>query len=103
MVRLETTGAEQVATNAGVGGHGDGGRAEACGRHRDRVGAEQTAGTWDVWATSLHNPDFSKYAENCGALGIRVTDAGALDDALRKGLEHDGPALIEIMADPLLV
>lgn len=68
-----------------------------------KISKEQRAGNWDVWATSLHNPDFSKYAENCGALGIRVTDPAQLDDAIRRGLDHDGPALIEIMADPLLV
>ncbi|MCG8467843.1 MAG: thiamine pyrophosphate-dependent enzyme [Gemmatimonadetes bacterium] len=74
--------------------------------HNDELGKiskEQRAGNWDVWETSLHNPDFSKFAENCGALGIRVTEAGQLDEALTRGLAHDGPVLIEIMADPLLV
>src|SRR5258705_6171382 len=47
-----------------------------------KISKEQRAGDWDVWQTSLHNPDFSKYAEICGALGIRVTDAAQLDDAL---------------------
>jgi hypothetical protein len=40
------------------------------------------AGEWEVWQTSLHNPDFSAYARDCGALGIRVTDRALLDDAL---------------------
>ena len=40
-----------------------------------KISKEQRAGAWDVWQTELHNPDFSEYAELCGALGIRVTDA----------------------------
>ena len=40
-----------------------------------KITKEQRAGEWDVWQTSLHNPDFSAFARNCGALGIRVTDA----------------------------
>jgi len=40
-----------------------------------KIAKEQRAGDWDVWQTSLHNPDFSKHAEISGALGIRVTSA----------------------------
>ena len=68
-----------------------------------KISKEQRAGDWDVWQTSLHNPDFSKYAEICGALGIRVTDASQLDDALAAAAAHDGPALIEILTDPELI
>jgi thiamine pyrophosphate-dependent acetolactate synthase large subunit-like protein len=56
-----------------------------------------------VWQTSLHNPDFAAYAELCGALGVRVTAADELDDALSRALGHDGPALVEVMCDPDLV
>lgn len=68
-----------------------------------KISREQRAGAWDVWQTQLHNPDFSKYAELCGALGIRVIEASQLDDALRRALEHDGPAMVEVVADPDLV
>jgi thiamine pyrophosphate-dependent acetolactate synthase large subunit-like protein len=27
-----------------------------------RISKEQRAGEWDVWQTSLHNPDFAEYA-----------------------------------------
>ncbi len=40
-----------------------------------KISKEQRAGNWDVWQTSLHNPDFAKYAELCGALGVRVERA----------------------------
>jgi thiamine pyrophosphate-dependent acetolactate synthase large subunit-like protein len=68
-----------------------------------KISKEQRAGEWDVWQTSLHNPNFAEYANLCGALGIRVTDKGELDDALQRGLAHDGPALIEILTDSQLV
>jgi pyruvate oxidase len=68
-----------------------------------KISKEQRAGEWDVWQTQLHNPDFSKYAEICGALGIRVTEASQLDDAIQRALAHDGPAMVEVMADPDLV
>lgn len=68
-----------------------------------KISKEQRAGEWDVWQTSLHNPDFSKYAENCGGLGIRVTQKDKLDGAMAAALAHPGPALVEIVADPELI
>ena len=68
-----------------------------------KISKEQRAGDWDVWQTSLHNPDFSKYAEICGALGVRVTDAAQIDAALDAAAAHDGPALVEIISDPELI
>jgi thiamine pyrophosphate-dependent acetolactate synthase large subunit-like protein len=68
-----------------------------------KISKEQQAGRWDVWETALHNPDFSEYARVCGALGIRVTTAGELDDAIARGLAHDGPALVEIVTDAELI
>lgn len=68
-----------------------------------KITKEQRAGRYDVWQTSLHNPDFAAYAELCGALGIRVTRADRLDDALARAFGHDGPALVEVVGDPELV
>ena len=68
-----------------------------------KISKEQRAGSWDVWQTELHNPNFAKYAELCGALGIRVTEASELDGAIRRAFEHDGPAMVEVMADAELV
>ena len=68
-----------------------------------KISKEQRAGDWEVWQTSLHNPDFSKYAEICGALGIRVTNASQLDEALTTATAHTGPALIEVLTDPDLI
>ncbi len=68
-----------------------------------KISKEQRAGEWDVWETDLHNPNFAEYAQLCGARGIRVTSATELEDALASALEHDGPALVEIMTDAELV
>jgi thiamine pyrophosphate-dependent acetolactate synthase large subunit-like protein/nitrite reductase/ring-hydroxylating ferredoxin subunit len=68
-----------------------------------KISKEQRAGDWDVWQTTLHNPDFFRYAETCGAFGVRVTDASELDDALTDAIAYDGPALLEVMTDAELV
>jgi thiamine pyrophosphate-dependent acetolactate synthase large subunit-like protein/nitrite reductase/ring-hydroxylating ferredoxin subunit len=68
-----------------------------------KISKEQRAGEWEVWQTSLVNPDFSRYAENCGALGIRVERAEDLDDALARALAHPGPALVEVLTDAELI
>ena len=68
-----------------------------------KISKEQQAGDWDVWQTRLHNPDFSRYAEICGGLGLRVTRAEELDEALARAIEHQGPALVEVMTDAELI
>ncbi|WP_299323999.1 thiamine pyrophosphate-dependent enzyme [uncultured Maribacter sp.] len=68
-----------------------------------KISKEQKAAELDVWKTSLHNANFSKYAENCGALGIRVTKIEELIPALEKLKAHDGPALLEIITDASLI
>jgi thiamine pyrophosphate-dependent acetolactate synthase large subunit-like protein len=68
-----------------------------------KISKEQRSGSWDVWQTSLHNPDFAAYAELCGARGIRVTDPEQLDDALAEALAHPGPSTVEILTDPDLI
>ncbi len=68
-----------------------------------KISKEQRSEHLEVWGTSLQNPDFSKYAEICGAMGIRVTDKSKLDDAIEKALAYDGPSLVEVITDPELV
>lgn len=68
-----------------------------------KISKEQRAANWEVWQTSLHNPDFAAFAELCGVKGIRVTDMAQLDAAISEALAHPGPALVEVMADALLV
>ncbi len=68
-----------------------------------KISKEQRAGEWPVWETDLVNPDFSKFAELCGAKGLKVTRADQLDAAIGEALEHNGPALVEIMTDVELI
>jgi thiamine pyrophosphate-dependent acetolactate synthase large subunit-like protein len=68
-----------------------------------KISKEQRSAELDVWQTSLHNPNFAQFADQVGALGIRVTDRAELDDALTRALAHDGPALVEIVTDVALV
>lgn len=74
--------------------------------HNDELGKiskEQKAGHWPVWQTSLSNPNFADYANNCGGLGIRVKEQSQLADAITQALLFEGPAIVEIMADPELI
>ncbi len=68
-----------------------------------KISKEQRDAHFDVWQTGLLNPDFAAYAELCGAMGVRVESADQLDHALRSGLDHRGPSLVEVIQDPLLL
>ena len=66
-----------------------------------KISKEQRAGRFQVWQTSLHNPNFAEFAQLCGAKGIRVTEPDQVQSAIAEGIKHDGPALIEILTDPM--
>jgi len=68
-----------------------------------KISKEQKAGDWDVWQTSLINPDFADYANLCGALGLSVRKQDELDDAISRALAHNGPSLVEIHSDVELI
>jgi len=68
-----------------------------------KIAKEQRAGDWEVWQTSLHNPDFAQYANICGAFGVRVSTRAELDGAIAAAIAHEGPALVEVITDPELV
>ncbi len=68
-----------------------------------KISKEQRAGEFDVWATSLVNPNFAEYATSCGALGIQVNAREELAQAMQQIMDHDGPALLEIKTDVSLI
>lgn len=68
-----------------------------------KISKEQRAGEWPVWETDLHNPSFAAYAELCGGKGIQVTKAGQLEAAIKEALDHNGPALVEVITDAELI
>ena len=68
-----------------------------------KITKEQRAAEWNVWQTTLHNPNFAAYAKLCGAFGERVDKPEKLDQSVKRALAHDGPALVEIISDPDLI
>lgn len=68
-----------------------------------KISKEQRAGEFDVWQTSLRNPNFAAYAESCGALGLRVQDIEDLDGAMARLFAHKGPACLEVITDVGLI
>jgi len=68
-----------------------------------KISKEQQSINMDIWQTKLSNPNFAEYAKECGGFGIRVTKEDELEIAVKKALEYDGPALVEIICDPELI
>jgi len=68
-----------------------------------KISKEQKAGHWQVWQTSLHNPNFAEYANLCGAKGIRVTRKEDLDESIKQALDYPGPSVVEILSDSELI
>ena len=61
---------------------------------------EQEAYGYPEYRVSFPNPNFADLASSCGGLGIRVKEAGKLDDAIRKALDSPLPAIVEVLVDP---
>jgi pyruvate dehydrogenase (quinone) len=61
------------------------------------VELEMKAGGFLDFATTLHNPDFSKIAEAAGLLGLRAETPEQVEPAIAQALKHDGPALVEVL------
>ncbi len=68
-----------------------------------KISKEQRAGEFDVWSTSLVNPNFAEFAKSCGAYGVRVTDQKDLVSEMKSLFAHQGPALLEIITDVKLI
>jgi thiamine pyrophosphate-dependent acetolactate synthase large subunit-like protein len=68
-----------------------------------KITKEQRADHFDVWQTSLHNPNFAEYARNCGAFGIRVEQPAKLDQALKDLFANNQPGMVEIISDSELI
>jgi pyruvate dehydrogenase (quinone) len=65
------------------------------------VDIEMKAGGFLPVGTHLDNPSFAKVAEAVGIYGVRVEDPAQLADALKQAFAHDGPALIDVVTNPL--
>ncbi len=51
------------------------------------------------FGTELRNPDFARLADAAGILGLRVEKPEELRPALVKALQHDGPALVDVIVN----
>lgn len=68
-----------------------------------KISKEQLAVENKVWQTSLVNPNFAKFAENCGGFGVRVTNVKELSKAITEALAYGGPSIVEIITDAQLI
>ena len=68
-----------------------------------KISKEQRAGEFDVWKTSLSNPNFAEFARSCGAWGKRVEDQNKLEEAMKEMYNQKGSAVLEVMADVNLI
>jgi pyruvate dehydrogenase (quinone) len=51
------------------------------------------------FGVDLQPIDFAMYAQAAGAAGFSITDPKDAESALRRALEHDGPAVVEAVVD----
>jgi len=51
------------------------------------------------FGTDLVNPNFAKLAESADIFGVRVVKPEELRPALSEALQHDGPALVEVLVN----
>ena len=68
-----------------------------------KISKEQRAGEFDVWKTSLSNPNFAEFAQSCGAWGKRVDNQDDLEASMKEMYHQNGPAVLEVMADVNLI
>ena len=61
---------------------------------------EQKVENYPNWQTELYNCDFAQYAQNCGGIGIIVTDPEELGSAVEKALSLEKPVIVDIETDP---
>jgi pyruvate dehydrogenase (quinone)/pyruvate oxidase len=44
--------------------------------------------------------DFVKFAEACGAVGVRIEDPSSCERQMKEAFAHDGPVIVECVVDP---
>ena len=52
------------------------------------------------YGCELHNPNFAKYAEACGGIGITVERPEEIRPALERALASGKPTIVEVIVDP---
>jgi acetolactate synthase I/II/III large subunit len=49
-----------------------------------------------VHGTELKNPDFAKWAESFGALGLTISSIEEAPGAVERALAHNGPVVVDV-------
>jgi pyruvate dehydrogenase (quinone) len=60
---------------------------------------EMKAAGFVTWGTGLENPSFADVATAMGIHAVRVEASSELPGALREVLDHDGPALLDVVVE----
>ncbi|MBT6277906.1 MAG: thiamine pyrophosphate-binding protein, partial [Chromatiales bacterium] len=47
-------------------------------------------------STNLTNPDFARWGESFGALGLRIEHDGEVDEVVAKAMAHDGAVVVDV-------
>lgn len=61
---------------------------------------EQKVENYPNWQTDLFDFNFANYAQNCGGVGIKVTEPKDLEDAVKEALSTCRPVIVDIDTDP---
>ena len=64
------------------------------------IQVEQMMEHYPNYATDLLNPDFARYAEVCGGIGIHVSRPEELRPALISAMSRKRPVIIDVETDP---
>lgn len=64
------------------------------------VRSEMVVAGYEPFGTDVENPDFGKVAQAVGLHGERVEAAKEIRPAIKRALDHPGPALIDFVTDP---
>ncbi|MEV1178080.1 pyruvate dehydrogenase [Nonomuraea sp. NPDC049784] len=64
------------------------------------VDLEMLVGGFPPYGTSYPHTDYAAIARAAGAHSVRVEDPHDVRDAIRETLNHDGPALLDVVTDP---
>ncbi len=68
-------------------------------RRLGMIKLEQEGRGLPEYETGLHNPDFAEFARICGGDGVRVTEPGELEKAIREGLYSATPFIVDVVID----
>ena len=64
------------------------------------IQVEQMMEHYPNYATDLLNPDFARYSEVCGGIGISVRQPGELKPAIASAMAAGRPVIIDVETDP---